>query len=484
MRRKFWAGLIVAGSLYISLAGPRPALAADVAAPMFTKAPIASLPNWTGFYLGANVGYGIGRNPSTTSFPGFFGISNPTESYMQVPAGALGGFQAGYDLQAGPMVFGIEGDWQWSAQHTSTCGFVCTDEGAVIAEQRLRSFGTLRGRLGVSAGSSLLYGTAGLAWADVNTDINLTNTFNNLSDRASFHHTMSGWTAGGGIETAIGGNWTAKVEYLYADFGSVTDAFYSPTFAHVTQVTSDLHEHIVRAGINYRFNGPVASGAAAATPWQALQARLVNWSGAYVGGNIGYGIGENRSELAQTVDPALVPETFTMSPGGVIGGVQAGYNWQADHIVAGIEADFQGTGQKDSVCMQSCEFPLHGGVTAQQSQSWFATVRGRIGYAAGSSLLYATGGYAAANIKTSFQTLSFGVTTPVTLNAMRSGWTAGAGIETMIAPNWSTKLEYLYTDYGNISSGFVPTGPFISTSLSSDLHDHVVRAGVNYHFGG
>ncbi len=110
-----------------------------------------------------------------------------------------------------------------------------------------------------------------------------------------------------------------------------------------------MHEHIVRAGINYRFNSP---GAGTATPLNALHAAPDNWAGAYVGGNLGYGIGHNPSRLGITdVLPLITAEAFTLSPAGVIGGAQAGYDWQAGHLVAGVEGDFQGASQK--------EFDLH-----------------------------------------------------------------------------------------------------------------------------
>lgn len=437
---------------------------------------------WTGFYAGANAGYGIGRNPSTASFPGFFGNPiPPVESFIQAPNGALGGFQAGYDVQFGAMVLGIEGDWQWSTQKTNSCVFVCDAEVAVNATQRLRSFGTLRGRLGIASGSSLLYATGGLAVAHVENDLRLNRSLMGLTDAASFRHSRVGWTAGAGIETVIGGNWTAKVEYLYADFGKTTDGFDAPDdpFAPIrVQVTSELHEHIVRAGINYRFNSP-----GTATSLSALRVAPDNWAGAYIGGNLGYGIGHNPSRLGTEIGfPIFTPEAITLSPAGITGGAQAGHNWQTGHLVIGVEGDFQGANQKDAVCLQACKVQFDY-VTAQQSLSWFGTVRGRIGYAAGPALLYATGGYAVAGIKTDVQKLDGAMTTAASLNEIRSGWVLGGGIETMFAPNWSTKLEYIYADYGSVSNSFVSAAPF-STILNSELHNHVVRAGVNYHFGG
>lgn len=323
----------IAGFAGCALLASTPAFSADIASQPFTKAAPMPVQTWTGFHVGGNVGYGIGRNPSTAGLPGFFGNPiPPVETFIQAPNGALGGLQAGYDVQFGAMVLGIEGDWQWSAQKTSSCVFTCDAEITVNATQRLRSFGTLRGRLGIASGTSLLYATGGLAVANVENDIGLNLSLLGKSNAASFRHSPVGWTAGAGIETVLSGNWTAKVEYLYADFGEITDSFdtLNPPFAPMrTQVTSELHEHIVRAGMNYRFNS-LGVGRSATPPLNALYAAPDNWAGTYIGGNLGYGIGHNPSSLGTEVGfPIFTPEAITLSPAGITGGVQAGHNWQA-----------------------------------------------------------------------------------------------------------------------------------------------------------
>jgi outer membrane immunogenic protein len=462
------------------------------------KAPLAAPSgyDWTGLYVGANAGYGIGRNPSTVGFPGFFGNPvPPPESFTQAPAGWLGGFQAGYNWQAGHLVLGAEGDWQWTGQRDTACVFVCDSETTVNLNQRLHSFGTVRGRLGLASGPVLFYATAGAAFANIDDTIGLVRALSGQSNSANFRHAVHGWVAGGGIEAALAGNWTAKVEYLHADFGCISDSFDTPIPPSprplTTRVTSDLRDHIIRVGVNYRLGG---TGLATADSYAGMVTKapavtpVYNWTGFYVGGNAGYGLGTNAASLGQTVPPfAATPERFTLAPAGWLGGVQAGYNWHtAGNWVLGLEGDYQAANQKDSVCLLSCELTFGQGVTAQQRISWFSTLRGRAGYAAGPALFYLTGGLAIAEIKNDVQVLSGQQLTSASFAHTRTGWAAGGGVETALGGNWTARIEYLHMDLGNVSDAFVSPNPFVPnlrTSLSSDVHSHIVRLGLNYRLG-
>ena len=122
-------------------------------------------------------------------------------------------------------------------------------------------FGTVRGRLGYSVGSTLFYATGGLAYGSIKTKIN-TNSFAGPVTQ-SFSHTNAGWTAGAGIETPftllglLGPNWTTKAEYLYVDLGSTSDSFIFGAVPATT--TRSVTEHVFRTGINYHFNSPVVA---------------------------------------------------------------------------------------------------------------------------------------------------------------------------------------------------------------------------------
>jgi outer membrane immunogenic protein len=203
---------------------------------------------------------------------------------------------------------------------------------------------------------------------------------------------------------------------------------------------------------------------------------------------------------------------FPIDNGGFIGGGQIGYNYQFyNNFVVGLEADIQGIAGSSSTATAGAGagvpgFPanaLSGTVSTSKSLDYLGTVRGRIGYLVTPTLLvYGTGGlaYGGANSSTSvFQGLSGpvgpGLQTAFGTSGSYSdtlvGWTAGAGLEWLFAPNWSAKLEYLYYDLGTVSYG---SGLIASTAASganfftnvvsttTKFDGHIVRAGVNYHF--
>ncbi|QGM44348.1 TonB-dependent receptor plug domain-containing protein [Methylocystis heyeri] len=197
-----------------------------------------------------------------------------------------------------------------------------------------------------------------------------------------------------------------------------------------------------------------------------------------------------------------------LSEGGFLGGGQIGYNWQfRPKLVAGLEADFQGTTAhaSGSALGAANEAVTRASVTttttASKSLAYLGTARGRFGYLVTPALLaYATGGLAygephlAASIWQFSNSASFGVNGGYeNANSLRIGWTVGAGGEWLINPHWSAKLEYLYCDLGN--QGFygllggvnqaVAGRPllYVSNVTSAGWSGgHVVRAGLNYHF--
>jgi outer membrane immunogenic protein len=193
-----------------------------------------------------------------------------------------------------------------------------------------------------------------------------------------------------------------------------------------------------------------------------------DWTGFYIGANVGYGSARYDSSLG-----ALALAT-SQTGSGILGGGQLGYNQQFGRWVLGLEVDGQGTDQSGNF---SLFVPGVGGGTITQSNSmpWFFTGRARLGYTiAPTWLIYATGGAAVADVKSNVFATGFGSATTETT---RAGWTAGAGVEVMFARNWSAKAEYLHLDIGSNTStvfGVVPT--------SIKLTDDIGRFGVNYHF--
>jgi outer membrane immunogenic protein len=175
--------------------------------------------------------------------------------------GVLGGAQIGYNSQMQNWLVGLEADFQGTGQsstHSFTCpAGVCT-AGAlpVTLRQQLDFFGTVHARAGVVvAPTVLLYATGGLAYGQV--DSNTT-----LAGATRQQNYNPGWTVGGGIEAAMGGGWSARVEYLYLDLGRVSGVFASAVIAPggatlVSSFNSRVTDSIVRAGLNYKFGGPV-----------------------------------------------------------------------------------------------------------------------------------------------------------------------------------------------------------------------------------
>lgn len=446
------------------------AQAADLPVRPYTKAPVlAPTYDWSGFYLGVNVGLGLGRDLSN--------ITNTTALQSSTaylgPIGAIGGAQAGYNWQTGDWVFGLETDIQGSAMRDDGfCGRFCR-VGYFRFDQKLDWFGTTRARVGLATGPVLSYVTGGVAYGGVQTDAAF---FDFAPGTFSMKGTRTGWTVGSGVEASLGGAWTAKIEYLYVDLGTQSANFTAGGFNYA--VSSEIREHIFRAGLNYRLG---ANSSYAAAP-------VANWSGFYVGANVGGATARNQTRFADTAAAPIFSETYNLMPDGYVGGLQAGYNWQSAAWVLGIEADFQGSTQRDNKsCMLACFLPPAGPqqLNVDQRMNWFGTVRGRVGYSVGQTLFYGTGGLAYGNIKNNVTELA-GPPFSVSFDHTKTGWTAGAGIETpfeflgMFGKGWTTKTEYLYVDLGRVTDNFTNVG--INQEISSRVTEHIFRGGINYHF--
>jgi high affinity Mn2+ porin len=195
-----------------------------------------------------------------------------------------------------------------------------------------------------------------------------------------------------------------------------------------------------------------------------LQA-VFDWTGFYIGGHTGYGRGSSTAVLA---DPAVTPTDSRFS--GVIGGVQAGYNWRLPSgLLLGVEADLTFPNYLPSNSIVA----LLGTARSEVIEKWdyFGTARGRIGYTSGPWLAYATGGLAWAGERF--------INTPAIGSeekhiSHRLGWAAGAGVEYGFAPHWSVRLEYLYSQFEKANVLF-PSG----TQYASTLDFQQLRIGLN-----
>jgi outer membrane immunogenic protein len=448
----------------------------------YVKAPAATVYDWTGFYIGVNAGVGVGRDYTRLAIPG--GASFEA-SYLN-PQGGFGGGQVGYNWQVpnsffGGLVFGVEADIQGTGMRDNfSCLIGCLPGQNLNYNQKLDWFGTVRGRVGIATGPVLTYLTAGWAYGSVKTTVTET-----VGTTAAFVSSQNrgGWTWGSGVEASLGGNWTGKIEYLWFTLGDRLDAFTLNGFPQA--MSTDVREQIFRVGLNYRFGG---NGAAYVPPPAS------NWAGFYLGGNLGSGIGRDRTAFTLAAVGAST-ELFDLSPDGINGGVQAGYNWQAANWVFGLEADIQVSSQRDNrACVQtSNRFPAPILFAAYDATlPWFGTVRGRFGYSVGSTLFYATGGYAYGSVKTKIAASFLGFPGNAEISDTKSGWTVGGGIETpftfltgVLGHNWTSKTEYLYVDLGTSSGTFsfpVGGGAAVTAINSTQLREHIFRTGLNYHF--
>ncbi len=191
---------------------------------------------------------------------------------------------------------------------------------------------------------------------------------------------------------------------------------------------------------------------------------IFTWTGFYAGLNLGGALGTFSQGSNQL---------FGNNPVGFIGGLTAGYNYQATpNIVVGVEGDLNG-----STLNGKSQLPFFGYSGGAQMSALF-TLRGRVGYAADRMLIYATGGLAIASMRAYVNDIR-GPGFPLFLNqsSWQAGFTVGGGVEYAIMPNVSVKGEYLYTSTGN-QDYFSYTRNY--SRLGIDLH--TIRAGVNYHF--
>jgi len=237
-------------------------------------------------------------------------------------------------------------------------------------------------------------------------------------------------------------------------------------------------------------------------PAYAADAPLFTWTGFYVGGSLGYGWQSDATEItgntpliAALIPTGSIPKTQSLNSHGWLFGAQAGYNWQINRAVLGVEADFS-LADIEGQAGETHPGPVLPFATyttsTEQRMQWLSTVRGRLGYTPVDRLLvYATGGLAigridyGANITRSAILLKFSL--PASATVTKTGWTAGGGAEYALNSRLSLKAEYLYYDLGSESiTGLEVPVPIILTRNSATYRftnaGNIVRLGLNYKF--
>jgi outer membrane immunogenic protein len=224
-----------------------PAAAADLPARPYTKAPayMAAIYDWSGFYVGANAGWGTTRKcwdftSAAGTFIGAEGCHNAT--------GGVAGGQVGYRWQSGALVYGLEAQGDWAGLSGSNTSLLF---GTTTNRSRVDAFGLFTGQVGYALNNALLYAKGGAAVTTNRYDVLLAGTV----VASAKENGIWGGTAGAGIEYGFAPAWSAAVEYDHIFTASRLYAFTTPAggFAGMDRIRGDVD--LVTARINYRF-GP------------------------------------------------------------------------------------------------------------------------------------------------------------------------------------------------------------------------------------
>ncbi len=273
---------------------------------------------------------------------------------------------------------------------------------------------------------------------------------------------------------------------------------------------------------------------------------IASWTGFYAGGNVGYSWGRASAAVnyfapavfstagcnaAFTEGALCINGSDTVAMNGIIGGVQAGYNWQNGNYLLGVEADFQGTGQRGTRDFATSFNTGNGGagpnlgtaaISITERMPWMGTVRGRVGYIANQWLVYATGGLAYGRINVDSSASASALLGPPPIGSptcsipafplapgtcpvwgfsesgvTKIGFTVGGGAELALGGNWTAKFEYLFVDLGSFDTTFAGLGGCFGVvgtisctieapgtgTIHTHFIDNIVRVGLNYKFG-
>ncbi|MBR1086020.1 porin family protein [Bradyrhizobium manausense] len=235
--------LLLAAVSLVAISATAPALAADLAARPYTKAPamIATVYDWSGFYIGINGGGASARArwDQTAPLVGGEGSHNAT-------GGTVGG-QVGYRMQSGQWVFGVEGQGNWA-------DFTGDNTSALLAQRnrtKIDSFGLITGQVGYAWNNVLVYAKGGAAVVGVKNEVFSTATGGLL---ASNSDTRWGGTVGAGLEVGFAPNWSVGVEYNHIFLSDKDVTFVG---LKTDRIRQDVDMGLVR--LNYKFGGPIVA---------------------------------------------------------------------------------------------------------------------------------------------------------------------------------------------------------------------------------
>jgi outer membrane immunogenic protein len=511
------------GALGVAVVATAPAAGADMAA---VPRVVAVVDSWTGFYAGLSISdRWTHANWNTLGFDtpgfGFAPFASDNLASLGSTAARWGGY-AGLNIQRDIFVAGIEADVGSGNSSQSIIGIPGSGVGfaAFAGSDTSRTTvqttwdASLRARAGfLAAPNILLYGTAGVAFQHVKETILCSGTV--LPDGcfpislvSTAEKTLTGWTAGFGIEAAFAGNWLVRGEYRYADFGNFDNRFdLGPTNPLGTAVTTThFFTHTATLGLAYKFGLPVATDPVPVMPVKALVKAPVkappvaitpSWTGFYVGASAG-ARHTDAEWITQFVNPfpALANQGATLDSTAFRYGGYAGFDVQIQRLVVGLEASI---GQGVNASRSAVGIPGLGGtlppfgnadsVTARTG--WDDSVVARMGVlAAPNVLVYATGGVAFQRVTVSaFCSNDFllgecivATNDESVSRTLRAG-TIGAGIEAMVAPNVRARFDYRYANFGGFRHTFFPNEPLSSPTVDIGVRTQTATFGLAYQFG-
>ncbi len=407
--------------------------AANAQAADYTPPLQMSVDQWTGLYIGGYIGGGAVINEIKIPGLGFNGIGGE---------GIIGGGLIGYNYRLNSnIVLGIQGDISGSNLETS----LKLGPGSLSAQPDLLY--SVSGRLGwLSSEDTLLYVIAGYTHADYNVSFTPGPNFNEHYD---------GFHVGGGIETHITPQLTARVEYRYTHYGS--EDWGTGGFLKVAPSS-----HVGLVGLTWKLWAP--ENGTYVQPVSYQQPMATNWTGFYLGGYVGGG------GIVNELSAIGAPVSFNGIGGeGFLGGGFIGYNHQmSDKLVLGIQADVAGTNLETKLNIPS--IPL----TLSASPDYMVSISGRAGWLVSpETMLYGLAGWTHSEYRTKI-TFIRGQTLKAHQNY--DGFHVGAGIETKLTENLTARAEYRYVDFGREDWG---TG-VLKVAPSA----HIGMVGLAWNFGG
>ena len=432
--------------------------------------PSSAQDTWQGYYGGLSGG--VGSFNGRAMDWGDAALGGPDGDIDLRGFGGMFGAQAGYNYQLGGLVIGLEGDISWTGYGEDKLFDVFTVSGAEYVKANMDWLATVRGRLGLANDRAMAYVTGGLALAGVEhcaNDDSVNPCSVDNDDDIAWSGTRPGLVAGAGVEARLTDRWSFKSEYLYL---ATADKYLIYDTSRGQDIDFGFDAHLFRIGLNYHLNGlPAGTGSAMESggTWQGFYAGLNGGIGSFNGRAMDWG-----DDVFDGPDGDIDLRGFA----GIFG-AQAGYNYQFDGFVLGIEGDISWTGFSEENTFENDAF-------VKANMDWLATVRGRMGVANDRAMAYVTGGLALAGVEhcgndnhTSPCSIDGG--DDIAWSGTRPGLVAGAGVEARLADNWSFKSEYLYVVTADKTLDYETT--FLQ-EIDFGFDAHLFRVGLNYHLGG